>query len=107
MVRFPNRTYRPENKTNPVNLVLVPRYKGYCANLCRTFVVGTPSPKQAEMYATYKSAQAAGIEALKPGAKIRDIDTAAKTGGVRLEDTFHISSGVAKPLTVFPSELKL
>ena len=113
----------------------------------------------------YKSAQAAGIEALKPGAKIRDIDAAAKevftengygefyiagishsiglnfeetpaptihpgdsgiqiregmtvtvghpvlsvpgTGGVRLEDTFHISSGVAKPLTVFPSELEL
>ena len=22
MVRFPNRTYRPENRTNPVNLVL-------------------------------------------------------------------------------------
>ena len=112
----------------------------------------------------YKSAQAAGIEALKPGVKIRDIDAAAKkvftengygefyiagishsiglnfketpvptihpgdsgiqiregmtvtvghpvlsvpgTGGVRLEDTFHISSGVAKPLTVFPSELE-
>ncbi len=29
------------------------------------------------------------------------------TGGVRLEDTFHISSGVAKHLTVFPSKLEL
>ncbi len=148
-----------------VVLDLVPRYRGYCANLCRTFVVGTPSAKQAEMFATYKSAQAAGIEALKPGTKMRDIDTVAKkvftengygefyvagishsiglgfeetpaptihpgdsgiqirdgmtvtvghpvlslpgTGGVRLEDTFHISQGTAKPLTVFPSELAL
>jgi Xaa-Pro aminopeptidase len=148
-----------------VVLDLVPRYRGYCANLCRTFVVGTPSAKQVEMFATYKQGQAAGIEALKPGAKMRDIDTVAKkvftengygefyvagishsiglgfeetpaptihpgdsgiqirdgmtvtvghpvlsvpgTGGVRLEDTFHISSGVAKPLTVFPSELSL
>ena len=29
------------------------------------------------------------------------------TGGVRLEDTFHISEGKAQPLTVFPSELAL
>ena len=148
-----------------VVLDLVPRYKGYCANLCRTFVIGEPSTKQVDMFTTYKNAQAAGIAALKLGAKMRDIDAAAKavytekgygefyvagishsiglsfeetpaptihpgdsgiqisegmtvtvghpvlsvpgTGGVRLEDTFHISSGVAKPLTVFPSELEL
>ena len=50
-----------------VVLDLVPRYRGYCANLCRTFVVGTPSAKQVEMFATYKQGQAAGIEALKTG----------------------------------------
>ena len=148
-----------------VVLDLVPRYKGYCANLCRTFVVGPPSAKQMEMFQTYKDAQAAGKDALRPGAKMRDIDAAAKkvyaengyeefyvagishsiglsfeetpaptihpgdagiqicdgmtvtvghpvlsvpgTGGVRLEDTFHISEGKAHPLTVFPSELAL
>lgn len=148
-----------------VVLDLVPRYKGYCANLCRTFVIGIPSAKQKEMFATYKKAQAAGIETLKPGTKMRDIDAAAKkiftdagygefyvagishsiglsfeetpaptihpgdsgiqiregmtitvghpvlsvpgTGGVRLEDTFHILSGLATPLTVFPLELEL
>ena len=148
-----------------VVLDLVPRYKGYCANLCRTFVVGTPSAKQTEMFTTYKRAQAAGIAALKPGTKMRDIDTVAKkvftetgygkfyvsgishsiglgfeetpaptihpgdsgiqiregmtvtvghpvlsvpgTGGVRLEDTFHISEGTARALTVFPAELAL
>lgn len=144
---------------------LVPRYKGYCANLCRTFVIGDPTVKQFNMFETYKSAQAAGIEALKPGAKMREIDAVAKqvfiengygdfyiagishsiglsfeetpaptihpgdsgiqisdgmtvtvghpvlsvpgTGGVRLEDTFHISNGAAQPLTAFPSELVL
>jgi Xaa-Pro aminopeptidase len=148
-----------------VVLDLVPRYKGYCANLCRTFVIGIPSAKQKEMFETYKKAQAAGIETLKPGTKMRDIDAAAKkiftdagygefyvagishsiglsfeetpaptihpgdsgiqiregmtitvghpvlsvpgTGGVRLEDTFHILSGLATPLTVFPLELEL
>lgn len=148
-----------------VVLDLVPRYKGYCANLCRTFVIGTPSAKQMDMFTTYKQAQTAGITALKPGAKIRDIDAAAKkvytengyeefyvagishsiglsfeetpaptihpgdsgiqirngmtvtvghpvlsvpgTGGVRIEDTFHISEGKAQPLTVFPVELTL
>ncbi len=29
------------------------------------------------------------------------------TGGVRLEETFHISGGIAKPLTAFPTELEL
>ncbi len=148
-----------------VVLDLVPRYKGYCANLCRTFAIGTPTAKQMDMFETYKSAQAAGIAALRTGRKMRDIDAAAKkvyiengygefyvagishsiglsfeetpaptihpgdsgiqisdgmtvtvghpvlsvpgTGGVRLEDTFHISGSVAKPLTAFPAELKL
>lgn len=148
-----------------VVLDLVPRHKGYCANLCRTFVIGEPTAKQSDMFETYKSAQVAGIKALKPGVKIREIDAAAKkvytengyeefyvagighsiglgfeetpaptihpgdsgiqvcegmtitvghpvlsvpgTGGVRLEDTFHITSGEANLLTEFPSELEL
>jgi Xaa-Pro aminopeptidase len=42
---------------------VVPRYQGYCANMTRTFVIGPPTPKQLEMFDTYKRAQAAGIEA--------------------------------------------
>ncbi len=57
---------------------LVPRHKGYCANLCRTFVVGTPSRKQGELFTAYQNAQEAGIRALRPGACMRDIDSAAK-----------------------------
>lgn len=141
---------------------LVPRFQGYCANLCRTFVVGAPTPKQKEILDVYKRAQAAGIAALKPGARVMDIDAAAKSvfdqagygdwyvpgvshsiglafeetpaptihpgdasiviregmtltvghsvlsvpgvGGVRLEDTFHISAQGVVPLTDFPTE---
>jgi Xaa-Pro aminopeptidase len=142
---------------------LVPKYQGYCANLCRTFVVGEPTEKQQVLFNVYKRAQAAGREALKPGTRMKDIDAAAKAifdeagygdyyvfgishsiglsfeetpaptihpghaglpvregmtltvghsvlsvpgiGGVRLEDTFHISADGPTPLTSFPVEL--
>lgn len=148
-----------------VVLDLVPRYQGYCANLCRTFVIGEPNNKQLDMYDTYKRAQSAAIDSLKPGVKVRDLDATAKsiytengydefyvagighsiglsfeetpaptihpgdsgiticdsmvmtvghpvlsvpgTGGVRLEDTFHVTSKETIPLTIFPSELEL
>jgi len=144
---------------------LVPRHHGYCANLCRTFVVGAPTGKQSELFSLYKRAQAAGIKALKPGARMKDIDAVAKAvfdeegygdhyvfgishsiglafeetpaptihpgdagiqiregmtltvghsvlsvpgvGGVRLEDTFHVSSHGPATLTHFPRELTL
>jgi Xaa-Pro dipeptidase len=72
-------TDKPIENGDLVVIDLVPHYRGYCANLCRTFVVGDPTTIQQELFNTYRDAQAAGIQALKPGARIRDIDTAAKT----------------------------
>lgn len=57
---------------------LVPRFKGYCANLCRTFVIGEPTEKQAGMYEAYQQAQASAAVFLKPGIHNRDIDDIAK-----------------------------
>ena len=57
---------------------VVPRYKGYCANAARTFVVGPPTLKQQELFDTYRRAQAAGVEVLRPGIRNRDIDAAAQ-----------------------------
>ena len=57
---------------------VIPRYRGYCANLARTFVIGQPTSKQRDMFDTYRRAQAAGIMALRPGARNRDIDAAAQ-----------------------------
>ncbi len=57
---------------------LIPRYKGYCANLARTFVVGPPTPKQRELFDVYRRAQAVGVSAVRPGAQNGEIDTAAR-----------------------------
>ena len=57
---------------------VVPRYQGYCANLARTFVVREPSSKQREIHETYRKAQAAGVAALRPGIRNRQIDDAAQ-----------------------------
>lgn len=57
---------------------LVPRYQGYCANLCRTFVVGTPTDAQQRIHDAYLKAQQAVLQNLKPGMKIRQLDEIAK-----------------------------
>ena len=57
---------------------VVPRYRGYCANLTRTFVIGKATPQQREMLDTYRRAQSAGVGALMPGVRNRDIDSAAQ-----------------------------
>lgn len=146
-----------------VVLDLVPRYNGYCANLCRTFVVGTPTPEQTRLFEAYKDAQRAAMAVLRPGTAMRDVDAAVKAsleragfgdyvvfgfshgiglnfeekpvptirpgdssvvvqegmaltaghsvlavpglGGVRIEDTFHITAGGPVPLTDYPVEL--
>ena len=59
---------------------VVPRFQGYCANLTRTFVVGSASAKQQELFDVYRRAQAAGVSTAKPGAKNGDIDAAAPKG---------------------------
>ena len=67
---------------------VVPRYRGYCANLTRTFVIGKATPQQREMLDTYRRAQSAGVAALRPGVRNRDIDTAAHRDGRQLCRTF-------------------
>lgn len=58
---------------------VVPVYRGYCANLCRTFVIGEPSGKQQEICDVYVRAKAAALAALKPGTKMMEVDAAAKS----------------------------
>jgi Xaa-Pro aminopeptidase len=142
---------------------VVPRFRGYCANMCRTFVAGAPSPRQVELHDAYRRAQAAAIEMLRPGVRVRDIDAAAKevfdtagfgerfvpgishsiglafeeapapaihpthaamevragmtvtvghsvlafprVGGVRIEDTFHVTAAGIEPLTEYSKDL--
>jgi Xaa-Pro aminopeptidase len=51
---------------------------GYCSDLTRTVSVGQPSPEAARLHAAVREAQAAAIDAVRPGATTADVDSAAR-----------------------------
>ncbi|NQS91764.1 MAG: aminopeptidase P family protein [Chloroflexi bacterium] len=57
---------------------LTPKYRGYCANLARTFVIGKPDEKQQLLIDTYLVMKEASREALKPGLMIGQLDKIGK-----------------------------
>jgi Xaa-Pro dipeptidase len=57
---------------------LVPVYEGYCANLCRTFVIGPPTAPQRALFDTFGASRQAALQAMRPGVAMRDVDAAAK-----------------------------
>ncbi|WP_078545109.1 M24 family metallopeptidase [Litchfieldia alkalitelluris] len=52
---------------------------GYCSDITRTVAFGDISEQQKEIYETVLAGQKAAVEASKPGAKIGDIDIAARS----------------------------
>jgi len=54
------------------------RYKGYCSDITRCFVVGKPCASYSKAYNAVKQAQAAAIRMIKPGVEIRHVDAAAR-----------------------------
>lgn len=48
-------------------------FKGYVSDMCRTAFVGGASPEQERYYNIALRAQKAGIQALRPGAKVKDV----------------------------------
>jgi Xaa-Pro aminopeptidase len=53
-------------------------YKFYRSDMTRTLVVGKPSEKQKRLFQIVKKAQAKGVEAVKPKAKAKDVDSIAR-----------------------------
>jgi Xaa-Pro aminopeptidase len=53
---------------------LTPKFRGYCANLARTFVVGKPDEKQQLLIDTYLEIVSNTREALKPGITVGRLD---------------------------------
>lgn len=51
---------------------------GYCSDLTRVVAVGRMSREVAKIYRVVLAAQAAGIAAIRPGAKLKDVDGAAR-----------------------------
>jgi Xaa-Pro aminopeptidase len=53
-------------------------FGGYHADMTRTVALGEPAGWQREIYDLVAAAQRAGIEALRPGAEVADVDAAAR-----------------------------
>jgi len=51
---------------------------GYCSDLSRTVSVGQPSPEARRLHAAVREAQAAAIEAVRPGVSASAVDAAAR-----------------------------
>jgi len=59
-----------ERRLAPGDLVtteLTPCIEGYYAQICRTLVIGEPTPAQRRAFAVYNEAMEAGIAAVRPG----------------------------------------
>ncbi|WP_024873759.1 M24 family metallopeptidase [Saccharomonospora piscinae] len=52
--------------------------EGYNSDSTRTYAVGEPAPGVADTYAVLQRAQAAAVEAVRPGATAHDVDAAAR-----------------------------
>jgi len=54
------------------------RYKGYCSDITRCFVISGMTPFYKKVYDVVEQAQAAAIKMIKPSVKITEVDAAAR-----------------------------
>jgi Xaa-Pro aminopeptidase len=71
------------------------RWRGYCADITRTFVVGPPQPRQREVYQAVLEAQHKACQALRHGVPAVEVDAAARSvfEAREMEDAFLHSTG--------------
>ncbi len=70
-----------EDKLRKGNMVVVDigaKYRNYCADMTRTFVVGKPTAKQEKIYRTVERAQEEAFRKTQAGAKAADVDAVAR-----------------------------
>jgi Xaa-Pro aminopeptidase len=86
IVAFGPNTSRPHHQPTSEKLkkndtVLIDfgvRFKGYCCDITRCFIVGRPNPFYKKVYDAVQQAQAAAIKMLKPGVAAKKVDAAAR-----------------------------
>ena len=54
------------------------KYKGYCSDITRCFVIGRPTAYYQKVYDVVEQAQSAAIKIIKAGVKMKRVDTAAR-----------------------------
>jgi len=54
------------------------KYKGYCSDITRCFAMGSMTALYRRVYDVVEQAQAAAIEAIRPGVKLTEVDAAAR-----------------------------
>ncbi|MCW5933663.1 MAG: aminopeptidase P family protein [Fimbriimonadia bacterium] len=78
------------------------RYQGYCSDITRTVVIGTPTERHRQIYGAVLEALETAIAAIQPGKKGKEIDTIAREtlGKYDLADYFGHGLGHSIGLTV-------
>jgi len=69
---------RPLRRGDLITMDFGAMFGGYHADMTRTVALGEPAGWQREIYELVAAAQRAGIEALRPGADVADVDAAAR-----------------------------
>lgn len=82
------------------------RSNGYCSDMTRSFFYGEPTEDYLEVYELVRQANLAGIAAVKPGAKLKDVDLAARKviedGGYGEYFTHRTGHGIGIEVHEFP-----
>jgi Xaa-Pro aminopeptidase len=75
------RRYATTREIVPGELVVFDmgaRYEGYCSDITRTFWLGELRGRARELFALADRAQQAALQAVRPGARLADVDEAAR-----------------------------
>lgn len=71
--------HRPINAGEPVIIDMGLVLSGYCSDMTRTIVLGTPDTHTVTLFRLVRQAQLAGLSALRPGVSGKDVDHAARS----------------------------
>jgi Xaa-Pro aminopeptidase len=71
-------TSRKLKKNDTVLIDFGVRFKGYCCDITRCFVVGRPNSFYKKAYTAVQQAQAAALKMIKAGVEIKKVDAAAR-----------------------------
>jgi len=71
-------TARKLKKNDTVLIDFGVKFKGYCCDITRCFIIGRPNPFYKKVYAVVQEAQTAAIKMIKAGVTAKKIDAAAR-----------------------------